>query len=62
MEKLLKYKPPRIALFLILISFTIWHFSPAETIFYMPYKFIGSLVFIGNVQKCGHGHDSALTI
>jgi protein-S-isoprenylcysteine O-methyltransferase Ste14 len=41
MENLIKYRPPRIALLLMAISFAIWRFSPDATIFYIPFKYIG---------------------
>jgi protein-S-isoprenylcysteine O-methyltransferase Ste14 len=49
MENLLKYRPPRIASLLLIISYVIWHFSPPETIFYMPYKYIGSFAVISGL-------------
>ncbi len=47
MEKLLKYKPPRIAALLTAISFTLWYSSPAETLLYIPYKIIGCISITG---------------
>jgi protein-S-isoprenylcysteine O-methyltransferase Ste14 len=46
MEKLLKYRPPRIAAFLMVFSAALWNFSPAETVLYIPYKLIGSISII----------------
>jgi protein-S-isoprenylcysteine O-methyltransferase Ste14 len=46
MEKLLKYRPPRIAAFLMVFSAAIWNFSPAQTILYIPHKLIGSICII----------------
>jgi protein-S-isoprenylcysteine O-methyltransferase Ste14 len=46
-EKILKYRPPRIAAFLMAITVAIWFFSPVETILYIPYKLIGSISIIG---------------
>jgi protein-S-isoprenylcysteine O-methyltransferase Ste14 len=46
MEKLLKYRPPRIAALLMVITVSLWHFSPTETVLYIPYKLIGSLSII----------------
>ena len=46
MEKLLKFKPPRIAALLMVITVTIWRFSPTETVLYIPYKLIGSIGII----------------
>jgi protein-S-isoprenylcysteine O-methyltransferase Ste14 len=46
-EKILKYRPPRIAAFLMAVTVAIWYFSPAETILYIPYKLIGSISIIG---------------
>jgi protein-S-isoprenylcysteine O-methyltransferase Ste14 len=43
MEKLLKYRPPRIAALLTAISVTFWYFSPTHTVLYVPYKLIGSI-------------------
>ena len=46
MEKLLKYRPPRIAGLLMVITVAIWSFSPPETVLYLPYKLIGSIGII----------------
>ncbi len=46
MEKLLKYRPPRIAGLLMVITVAIWSFSPPETVLYIPYKLIGSIGII----------------
>ena len=46
MEKLLKFKPPGIAALLMVITVTIWRFSPTETVLYIPYKLIGSIGII----------------
>lgn len=43
MEKLLKYKPPRIAAFLAAINVAIWYLSPAGTLLYLPYKLLGTI-------------------
>jgi protein-S-isoprenylcysteine O-methyltransferase Ste14 len=46
MEKLLKYRTPRIAALLMVITVAIWSFSPPETVLYIPYKLIGSIGII----------------
>ncbi len=46
MEKLLTYRPPRIAALLMLFTVTLYYFSPTETILYIPYKLIGSISII----------------
>jgi protein-S-isoprenylcysteine O-methyltransferase Ste14 len=46
MERILKYRPPRIAAFLTAITAAIWFFSPAETVLYIPYRLIGSISLI----------------
>jgi len=47
MEKLLNFRPPRIALSLLIISFALWHLSPYKTLLHIPYKLIGSVSVIG---------------
>jgi len=47
MEQLLKYKPPRIAALLMIIAFTLWHFSPFETILFVHYRIIGTISIVG---------------
>lgn len=47
MEKLLKYRPPRIAALLTFISVIFWYSSPADTLLYIPYKLIGSISITG---------------
>jgi protein-S-isoprenylcysteine O-methyltransferase Ste14 len=47
MEHLLKYRPPRIAALLMVAAAALWHASPAGTILYIPYKWIGGVLFIG---------------
>lgn len=46
MEKLLQYRPPRIAALLMVITVAIWRLSPSETVLYIPYKLIGSIGII----------------
>jgi protein-S-isoprenylcysteine O-methyltransferase Ste14 len=47
MNKLLEFRPPRIAMALLAITAGLWYFSPPLTMLYMPYKLIGtfSIVF-----------------
>ena len=47
MEKLLKYRPPRIAALLTTISVIFWYSSPTDTLLYIPYKLIGSISITG---------------
>jgi len=47
MEKLLKYRPPRIAALLTSISVIFYYSSPADTLLYIPYKLIGSISITG---------------
>ncbi len=46
MEKLLAYRPPRIAAFLMLVTVTLYYFSPTDTILYIPYKLIACICII----------------
>jgi protein-S-isoprenylcysteine O-methyltransferase Ste14 len=46
MEKLLKYRPPRIAALLMVVTAATWSLTPSETILYIPYKLIGSIGII----------------
>ena len=46
MNKLLTYRPPRIAIFLLMISLGLWYFSPPNTLLYMPYKLVASICII----------------
>ena len=46
MEKLLNHRPPRIAALLALFTVVIYYASPANTVLYIPYKFIGSTTVI----------------
>lgn len=46
MKRLLKYRPPRIALSLLAVSVALWYFTPPLTILYMPYKLIGTISII----------------
>jgi len=43
MDNLISYKPPRIAISLLAVATVLWHFSPPETIIYIPYKLVGSI-------------------
>lgn len=43
MTNLISYKPPRIAISLLAVATVLWHFSPPETIIYIPYKLVGSI-------------------
>jgi protein-S-isoprenylcysteine O-methyltransferase Ste14 len=47
MNKLLEFRPPRIAMALLAISIGLWYFSPPLTLFHMPYTLSGiiSIVF-----------------
>ncbi len=40
---LISYRPPRIAISLMAIATVLWHFSPSETIIFIPYKLAGSI-------------------
>ena len=46
MSKLLSFRPPRIAIVLIVISIGLWHFSPPDTLLHIPYKLIASVSII----------------
>lgn len=46
MESLLAYRPPRIAALLVVVAFGLCYFSPAKTILFIPYKFIGTVCII----------------
>lgn len=43
MTRLLDMKPPRIAMGLLLLTGVLWHLSPQNTVFYFPYKLIGTV-------------------
>jgi protein-S-isoprenylcysteine O-methyltransferase Ste14 len=47
MNRLLSFRPPRIAMVLMAISIGLWFFSPPQTLLYIPYKWIAgvSIVF-----------------
>jgi protein-S-isoprenylcysteine O-methyltransferase Ste14 len=47
MNKLISFRPPRIAIVLITISIGLWYFSPPQTLLHIPYKWIAgvSIVF-----------------
>jgi protein-S-isoprenylcysteine O-methyltransferase Ste14 len=47
MKTILHFRPPRIALSLLIISVVLWHLSPDKTLLHIPYKFIGSVSVIG---------------
>jgi protein-S-isoprenylcysteine O-methyltransferase Ste14 len=47
MEKLLAYRPPRIAAILLLFTVSLYYFSPTGTILHIPYQLIGSISIIG---------------
>ncbi len=46
MSKLLSYRPPRIAIVLMVISIGLSYFSPTQTLLYIPYKYIASVSII----------------
>jgi protein-S-isoprenylcysteine O-methyltransferase Ste14 len=46
MNKLLTYRPPRIAFALLVATIVVWYFSPPDTLLYMPYKLVGSICII----------------
>lgn len=46
MNKLLTYRPPRIAILLLMISLGLWCFSPPDTLLYMPNKLVASICII----------------
>jgi protein-S-isoprenylcysteine O-methyltransferase Ste14 len=46
MNKLLSFRPPRIAIVLMVISIGLWHFSPPHTLLHIPYKLIASISII----------------
>jgi len=46
MNKLLSFRPPRIAIVLMVISMGLWHFSPPETLLYISYKWIAGISII----------------
>ena len=46
MNKLLTYRPPRIAILLLMISLGLWYFSPPNTLLYMPYKLVAGVCII----------------
>jgi len=46
MNKLLTYRPPRIAILLLIISLGLWYFSPPNTLLYMPYKLVAGVCIV----------------
>jgi protein-S-isoprenylcysteine O-methyltransferase Ste14 len=47
MNKLLKYRPPRIAIALLAIAVGLWYFSPSSTMIQIPYsRLIGAVSII----------------
>ena len=46
MQRLLAYRPPRIAALLVVIAFGLCYFSPAKTLLFIPYKLIGTVCMI----------------
>lgn len=46
MNKLLTYRPPRIALALLVVTIVVWYFSPPNTLLYLPYKLVASICII----------------
>ena len=46
MKKLFTYRPPRIALALLVVTMGVWYFSPPDTLLYLPYKLMGSICII----------------
>ena len=46
MNKLLTYRPPRIALALLAVTIGLWYFSPPQTLFFMPYILVASVCII----------------
>jgi protein-S-isoprenylcysteine O-methyltransferase Ste14 len=43
MNKLLTYRPPRIATALLAVSIGLWCFSPGQTLLYMPYELVAGI-------------------
>lgn len=43
MKNLITYRPPRIAITLLVAATVLWYLSPPETIIYLPYKLIGTI-------------------
>ena len=43
MNNLITYRPPKIAITLLVAAIVLWHLSPPETIIYLPYKLIGTI-------------------
>lgn len=46
MNKLLSYRPPRIAILLLIISLGLWYSSPPNTLLYMPYNLLASICIV----------------
>jgi protein-S-isoprenylcysteine O-methyltransferase Ste14 len=46
MKKLLTYRPPRIAIALLVVTMGLWYFSPPKTLFFIPYELVGSIFII----------------
>ena len=46
MSNLLSYKPPRIALALLVISTGLWYLSPTATLLYLPYPLLSTVCII----------------
>jgi protein-S-isoprenylcysteine O-methyltransferase Ste14 len=46
MNRLLSFRPPRIAIVLIAISIGLWFFSPPQTLLYIPYKWIAGVSIV----------------
>ena len=46
MKKLFTYRPPRIALALLVVTMGVWYFSPPDTLLYLPYKLVASIFII----------------
>ena len=48
MNKLLLYRPPRIAILLLIISTGLWYFSPPNTLLYLPFSLLaGACIIVG---------------
>jgi protein-S-isoprenylcysteine O-methyltransferase Ste14 len=46
MEKILHYRPPRIALVLLIVAWILHHFSPEKTILHLPLPLVGTICMV----------------
>lgn len=46
MNKLLSYKPPRIATCLMVVSTGLWYVSPTYTLLYLPYELVAGVCIV----------------